>query len=71
MASGWPTVLVVGTTLRVFAVRRRRYAKNLNGRGRDDRELLTHVFVPVYAAALLWAGLYLRDARLRFILSRR
>lgn len=33
--------------------------------------LLTHVLAPVYVAAFLWAGLYLRDERLRFALSRR
>jgi hypothetical protein len=33
--------------------------------------LLTHVIVPVYVAAFLWAGLYLRDPRLRFALSHR
>jgi hypothetical protein len=27
--------------------------------------LLTHILFPTYVAALLWAGLYLRDARLR------
>ena len=27
--------------------------------------LLTHMLFPTYVAALLWAGLYLRDARLR------
>jgi hypothetical protein len=31
--------------------------------------LLTHVFFPVYVAALLWGGLYLRDARVRALLS--
>jgi hypothetical protein len=31
--------------------------------------LLTHVLFPVYVAALLWGGLYLRDARVRALLS--
>jgi hypothetical protein len=30
--------------------------------------LLTHILFPTYVAALLWAGLYLRDARLRAFL---
>ena len=30
--------------------------------------LLTHVLFPIYVAALLWAGLALRDARLRAFL---
>jgi hypothetical protein len=31
--------------------------------------LLTHVVFPVYVAALLWGGLYLRDARVRAVLG--
>lgn len=30
--------------------------------------LLTHILFPIYVAALLWAGLLLRDARLRSLL---
>lgn len=30
--------------------------------------LLTHTLFPVYVAALLWGGLYLRDARVRALL---
>jgi DoxX-like family len=33
--------------------------------------LLTHVFFPVYVAALLWAGLFLRENRLRALLPLR
>lgn len=32
---------------------------------RLDNPLLTHTLFPVYIAALLWGGLYLRDARVR------
>src|SRR3954467_12379614 len=32
---------------------------------RLDNPLFTHVLFPVYVAALLWGGLYLRDARVR------
>lgn len=32
--------------------------------------LFTHVLFPVYVAALLWAGLYLRDARVRRLLGK-
>jgi hypothetical protein len=32
---------------------------------RVSSPLLTHTFFPVYVALLLWAGLYLRDPRLR------
>ena len=32
--------------------------------------LFTHVLFPVYVAALLWAGLYLRDARVRALARR-
>jgi hypothetical protein len=30
--------------------------------------LLTHVLFPIYVAAMLWGGLYLRDARVRALL---
>ena len=30
--------------------------------------LLTHVLMPIYVAAMLWGGLYLRDARVRALL---
>lgn len=33
--------------------------------------LLTHVLFPVYVAALLWGGLWLRDGRVRGMLARR
>jgi hypothetical protein len=36
---------------------------------RIGNPLFTHVLFPVYVAALLWGGLYLRDARLRAILK--
>ena len=32
--------------------------------------LATHVLFPTYVAALLWGGLYLRDARLRGVFAR-
>jgi len=32
---------------------------------RIDNPLLTHTLFPIYVAALLWGGLYLRDARVR------
>jgi hypothetical protein len=32
--------------------------------------LLTHVIFPIYVAALLWGGLYLRDARVRALLGK-
>ena len=32
---------------------------------RLENPLFTHVLFPVYIAALLWGGLYLRDARVR------
>lgn len=32
---------------------------------RIDNPLLSHVLFPIYVAAFLWAGLYLRDARVR------
>ena len=33
--------------------------------------LLSHVLFPTYVGALLWAGLFLRDGRLRTILTRK
>jgi hypothetical protein len=33
--------------------------------------LLTHTLFPIYVAALIWGGLYLRDNRLRGVLGRR
>ena len=35
---------------------------------RVDNPLLTHVLFPVYVAALVWGGLYLRDPRVRALL---
>lgn len=35
---------------------------------RLDNPLFSHVLFPVYVAAFLWGGLYLRDARVRNIL---
>jgi hypothetical protein len=32
---------------------------------RLDKPLLTHTLFPIYGAALIWGGLYLRDARVR------
>ena len=34
---------------------------------RVEDPLLTHTVFPVYVAALVWGGLYLRDARLRAV----
>ena len=31
--------------------------------------LFSHVLFPVYIGALLWVGLYLRDSRLRMLVS--
>lgn len=39
--------------------------------GRVGNPLFSHVLFPVYVAALLWGGLYLRDARLRALLPLR
>ena len=38
---------------------------------RLDNPLLSHTLFPVYVAALLWGGLYLRDARVRQLVGRR
>jgi len=35
---------------------------------RLDNPLFTHVLFPIYVAALIWGGLYLRDARVRALL---
>jgi hypothetical protein len=35
---------------------------------RLEQPLLSQTFVPLYAAAFLWLGLYLRDARVRALL---
>lgn len=35
---------------------------------RLDNPLLSHTLFPIYIAALLWGGLYLRDARVRALL---
>lgn len=34
---------------------------------RLDNPLFTHLLFPIYVAALLWGGLYLRDARVRYL----
>jgi len=38
---------------------------------RLDNALFSHTLFPVYMAALLWGGLYTRDARLRSLFARR
>jgi len=38
---------------------------------RVGNPLLTHTLFPVYFAALIWGGLYLRDPRLRALLRQR
>ena len=35
---------------------------------RLDNPLFTHILFPIYVAALLWGGLYLRDARVRAVI---
>ena len=35
---------------------------------RLDNPLFTHILSPIYVAAFLWVGLYLRDARVRALL---
>ncbi len=37
---------------------------------RIDNPLLTHTLFPIYVAALLWGGLWLRDRRVRALLAR-
>ena len=36
---------------------------------RLDNPLFSHVLFPIYVAALLWGGLYLRDARVRALVG--
>jgi hypothetical protein len=36
---------------------------------RLDQPLFTHILFPAYVAALLWGGLYLRDARVRALVG--
>jgi hypothetical protein len=36
---------------------------------RLDNPLFSHTLFPIYVAALLWGGLYLRDARVRALLG--
>jgi hypothetical protein len=36
---------------------------------RIDNPLFTHILFPTYIAALIWGGLYLRDARVRAVLG--
>lgn len=36
---------------------------------RLDDPLFTHILFPIYVAALLWGGLYLRDARVRALVT--
>ena len=38
---------------------------------RLDNPLLTHTLFPIYVAALIWGGLYLRDPRVRAVLGKR
>jgi hypothetical protein len=38
---------------------------------RVDNPLFSHVLFPTYVAALLWLGLYLRDARVRALIAAR
>jgi len=35
---------------------------------RIDNPLFTHILFPIYVAAFIWGGLYLRDARVRGLL---
>jgi hypothetical protein len=36
---------------------------------RLDKPLLSHTLFPIYVAALIWGGLYLRDARVRALVG--
>lgn len=36
---------------------------------RLDNPLLSHTLFPIYVAAFVWGGLYLRDARVRALLD--
>jgi hypothetical protein len=38
---------------------------------RVDNPLFSHILFPTYVAALIWGGLYLRDARVRAVLGPR
>ena len=38
---------------------------------RLDNPLFTHTLFPIYVAALIWGGLYLRDPRVRAVLGKR
>jgi hypothetical protein len=38
---------------------------------RVDNPLFSHILFPTYVAALIWGGLYLRDARVRAVLGKR
>ena len=38
---------------------------------RVDNPLLTHTLFPIFVAALVWGGLYLRDPRIRAVLGKR
>jgi hypothetical protein len=38
---------------------------------RVENPLFSHVLFPTYVAALLWGGLWLRDARVRAVLASR
>jgi hypothetical protein len=38
---------------------------------RVDNPLFSHTLFPIYVAAFIWGGLYLRDARVRALLDRR
>ena len=38
---------------------------------RVDNPLLTHTLFPIFVAALIWGGLYLRDPRVRAVLGKR
>ena len=38
---------------------------------RQGDPLLSHTLFPIYVAALIWGGLYLRDRRVRAVLGKR
>jgi hypothetical protein len=60
----WPRTAALGATL---------FTGYLGGavaiHARIGDPLATHTLFPIYVGALLWAGLYLRDARVRALLS--
>jgi hypothetical protein len=62
----WPRTAALGATL---------FTGYLGGavatHARVGDPLATHTLFPVYVGAMLWAGLYLRDAGLRALLSRK